>query len=75
MTGSSLVVRHTSVYTYRNELVVELTARDREGDLVVVSYQFEYAGENGAVSPKQPVEDSFEDIVSEALAEHDYRWV
>lgn len=60
------------VYEYANELVVELTGEDGNGDIVVRSYQFEPQGD--AVEAKTPVEAPFASHVAEALAEKEYDW-
>lgn len=67
-------VEYASVHSYQNEVIVELAIRDADDDLVVYSYQFEYLGENGAVSPKQSVDERFERTVTDALSDHGYRW-
>lgn len=75
MTRSNVVILDASVYPYRNELIVELTGKDRDGDFVVLSYQFEYIGPDNAVRPKQTIDDTFDDVVADALADSEYRWV
>jgi hypothetical protein len=68
-----MTIRNTSVYPYQDELIVELTGEDRDGDVVVISYQFTYLGSTGAVTPKQPVDDKYHDFVAQALTDHGYR--
>lgn len=60
------------VYSYADELVVELTGLDHDGDLVVRSYQFDPDGDG--VSAKTPVEPPFETHVVDALASEGYEW-
>lgn len=75
MTPDELPVESASVYPYSDELIVELTATDERGDLVVVSYQFQYESGTDAVEPKQSVDTAFGDEVSTALAANGYQWV
>lgn len=63
-----------SVYPYANELIVELTGVDEDGDFVVLSYQFSVA-DGDTVSPKQPVEPRHTDVVRTALDEAGHEWV
>jgi hypothetical protein len=62
------VVVGASAYPYSHEVLVEVTCRDAEDHLVVYSYAFD-PGEDGAVSPVEPVPERHREVVAEALAE------
>jgi len=74
VSSDRLVVRNSSVYEYPDEIPVELTARDRSGDLVVVSSQFDYLARVNDVEPKRPVDETVRWLVSSALDEKGYTW-
>lgn len=60
----------TAAYPYAEEVLVEVTARDEEGYLVVHSYQFEYADD--VVRPKEEVDPDHRAAVREALERKGY---
>lgn len=60
-----------TAYPYTQEVLVEVTCRDAEKDIVVYSYAFEPDGE-GIVRPFETVPDRHHEVVVEALAEKDY---
>jgi hypothetical protein len=55
-----------NVYPYPEEVVVELGVDGPDGDLSVLSFQFEFCGEN-RVAPKADVADQYQPVVEEAL--------
>jgi hypothetical protein len=59
-----------TAYPYAHEILVEVTCRDADGDLVVYSYAFDPA-DDGTATPAEPVPDRHRDVVTEALAEKD----
>lgn len=61
----------TSAYPFHDEVLVELTCRDGDGDLMVLSYQFEYNGD-GTLKPLTPVEPDHHDVVRSTLEEDGY---
>lgn len=65
----------TSLYEYRDELIVEITAQDREhdGEFVAIAYQFEYDQDGQGVTPKEPIDETFEPEVRATLDEEGYR--
>lgn len=66
----------TSVVPYSDELLVELTGEDEAGEIVVVSYQFEYAAEQSeTVRPKQNLGERHQATIEEALDHTDYQLV
>lgn len=66
-------VTHTSVFPYREELLIELTGQDANGEVVVRTYQFEYAEDQPkTVRPKGEIPTGHESIVKRVLDEHEY---
>lgn len=66
-------VTHTSVFPYREELIIELTGQDANGEAVVRTYQFEYAEDPPqTVRPKGEIPSGHESIIERVLAEHEY---
>lgn len=66
----------STVVSFPDEVLVELTGEDEAGEIGVVSYQFEYASERqNAVRPKQNLDGHHRTIVEDALDENDYRLV
>lgn len=63
-----------SVYTYADELIVELTGVDADGDFVVISFQFDYSEASETVTPKGPVERPYRTEVRRGLTEAGFRW-
>jgi hypothetical protein len=57
-----------SAYPYANEVLVEVTCRDADDHLVVYSYAFD-PGDDGLVSPVEPVPERHREVVEDALAE------
>lgn len=70
MSENEAVIGATA-YPYRHEVLVEVTCRDDEKDLVVYSYAFEPNGE-GTVRPFETVPARHREVVVDALAEKDY---
>lgn len=68
-------VSTTAVYAYAGELIVELTARDADGDLVVFSYQFDRSPPRSGVTPRGDVEERYAAIVASALESEEYEWI
>lgn len=60
-----------TAYPYSQEVLVEVTCRDAEDDLVVYSYAFEPDG-NETVRPHESVPDRHREVVIDALAEKDF---
>lgn len=63
-------VTGATAYPYTGEILVEVTCRDDEDDLVVYSYAFE-SDEEGTVEPSETVPDRHREIVVDALARKD----
>lgn len=59
-----------SAYPYSHEVLVEVTCRDVDDHLVVYSYPFD-PGEDGLVTPVEPVPERHREVVRDALAEKD----
>lgn len=68
-------VSTTSVYAYAGELIVELTARDADADLVVFSYEFDRSPPGSGVTPRGDVEERYVAIVASALESEGYEWI
>lgn len=67
-------VTHTSMFPYREELIIEITGKDANGEVVVRTYQFAYDEEQPkTVRPKGEIPTRHESIVERALGEHDYK--
>lgn len=60
-----------TAYPYTYEVLVEVTCRDAEEDLVVYSYAFEPQDE-GIVRPHETVPDRHREVVVDALAEKNF---
>lgn len=60
-----------TAYPYSHEILVEVTCRNGQEDLVVYSYQFESA-DDGQVRPVEAVPRRHGEPVEAALAEKDY---
>lgn len=71
--GEPVQISGSSVYRYAEELIVELTGVDGDGDFVVLSYQFDYT-EESVVTPKQSVEQAHVDVVASGLDDAGYEW-
>lgn len=75
MTGADPArITGRSVYTYADELIVELTGVDADGDLVALSFQFEYSEASETVTAKGPVDRAYRSEVSRGLADAGYSW-
>ena len=62
-----------SVYTYPEEIIVELRGQTADGEFTAISYQFEPTSpEAKQVQPRESVDDVHKDVIREALAESDY---
>lgn len=62
-----------SVYTYPDEILVELRGQTPEGEFTAITYQFEPAESNPeAVQPREPIDDADEEALVEILAEAGY---
>lgn len=68
-------ITNCSVYTFSDELIVELTGEDEDGIIVALSYQFEYEHDRTTVQPKQPVDPEHASYVQDGLDDHGYDWV
>lgn len=67
-------INNTSVFAYRDELVVEVVGRGDRGHIDARSYQFGYdGGSHERVVPKHPIDDDHRSAVETALAEHGYQ--
>lgn len=60
-----------TAYPYANEILVEVTCRDADDDLVVYSYAFD-PGDDGTATAAETVPDRHSAVVEEALIEKDY---
>lgn len=67
-------VTTTSVFAYRDEIIVELVGSGDRGSIDVRSYQFGYDdGSYERVVPKHPIDDDHRSAVETALADHGYQ--
>lgn len=60
-----------TAYPYSHEILVEVTCRDGDDDIVVYSYPFEPSGD-GEARPVEAVPRRHGEPVAEALAEKDF---
>lgn len=60
-----------SAYEFVEEVLVEVTCRDDDGDLIVYSYPFS-GGDNGHVAAADPVPREHRQIVLQALEDSGY---
>lgn len=67
-------VTHTSVFPYREELIIEFTGQDADGEVTVRTYQFEYDEDHPKmVCPKQQNPTDHKAIIERALGERGYK--
>lgn len=65
-------VTHSPVFPYREELIIELTGNDANGEVVVLTDQFEYTEDHPKrVQPKGGIPTGHQPIVEGLLDEHD----
>lgn len=65
-----------SVFTYPNEIIVELWGQTADGEFTTISYQFELTSSGTKrVQPRDPVDDAHEDTIYDALSEAGYELV
>lgn len=67
MAGAEFV----NVFTYRDEVIVEVTVSPDEEGVAVRTFQFEYADGEGTVRPKGSVSPEHRGTVEQALAGED----
>lgn len=60
-----------NVFTYRDEVVVELTVDEADQELIVRSFQFQYC-DDARVRPKGALEEEYRADVEAALADEGY---
>jgi hypothetical protein len=65
------VIIGATAYPYAHEILVEVTCRDGDEDLVVSTYAFD-PGDDGTATPVDRVPDRHRRVVTEALAEKEF---
>lgn len=62
-----------SVFTYPDEIIVELRGRTAEGEFITITYQFKHAQtDTETVQPRDSIDSSHEETICEILAEAGY---
>lgn len=64
-----------SVITFGDELLVEILGTDEDGEITVLTYEFEFAdsGDSQVVHPKQGIESAYREVIEDALKENEIR--
>ena len=65
-----------SVFTYPNEIIVELRGQTTDGKFTAISYQFELTSSDAKrVQPRDSVDEDHEGTIYDALSEAGYELV
>lgn len=64
-----------SVFTYPNEIIVELRGRTADGEFTAITYQFEpIQSEMERIKPRDSIDDRHEDAIRDVLAGAGYEF-
>lgn len=73
MGGELTEITNHSVFTYTNEIIIELRGYTAEGEFTVVTYQFEPIEQEGShVQPREPLDGPHEEHLQDVLTDAGY---
>lgn len=75
MSSTTERITNCSVYTFADELIVELTGEDEDGIITALSYQFDYEPGCADVQAKGSVDPEYVQYVHEGLEDQGFNWV